>query len=151
MLYNVYYFYFVRGVLMLLYLGQNITLYSPLTIFFSFFALIIMALGLSLLFAILNYYYIDLSRFLGVLFRFLYFISGVFFSLDDLPQKVPYYLSFTPIFQCIEMIRSAFYINGQSQYLSYVYTILFSLITLFLGTLFYYVARYSVLKNGRSR
>ncbi|API87377.1 ABC transporter permease [Francisella uliginis] len=139
------------GCLMTLYLNQTITIYYPFRIFFSFFALIMMSLGLSLLFAILDYYYIDLNKFLGILFRFLYFTSGVFFSLNDLPQKAAYYFSFNPIFQCIEIIRSAFDINNLPQYLSYNYTITFSIAYLFLGTLFYYVARNNVLKNDRSR
>ncbi|MED7820384.1 MULTISPECIES: ABC transporter permease [unclassified Francisella] len=141
------------GTLMVLYSPQPVTVYYPLRIVFSFFILFLLALGLSLLFAILNYYYLDLNKFLSVLFRFLYFTSGVFFSLNDLPQKFAYYLSYNPIFQAIEIIRSAFDIKNSpsSQYLSYNYTLLFSIIVLFLGILFYYVARDNILMNARSR
>lgn len=135
-----------------LYLGQYaITIYYPLRIIFAFSTLIMMSLGLSLLFAILSYYYIDLDKFLSVLFRVLYFTSGVFFSLADIPQKAAYYLSYNPIFQAIEIIRSAFSINTLPQYLNYYYTVAFAVITLFIGVLFYYVARNNVLMNARSR
>lgn len=137
--------------LILLYLGEWIPVIQPLRIIFMTLQLIMITVGLGLFVAIIGYYYIDLKTFIGLVFRVLFYTSGIFFGINELPLKIQYYISFNPLLQIIEIIRSAF--NGQSMniYLSYEYTTFCSIICLFLGLAMYFIARRNILMNSRAR
>jgi len=63
--------------------------------------------------------------------RPLFFISGVFFTVEMLPIWVREYLLLNPLFHLIEMFRSAFFISFESQYTDLLYTTAFVLILFF--------------------
>lgn len=65
---------------------------------------------------------------------FMYFISGIVFVPDALPETVRYYLSFNPSLQTVEWMRSAYY-EGYSTILDRGYAVSFALVTIFLGLL----------------
>lgn len=136
---------------LIIYLNSGATLYHPVRIIYMIFILLAITLGVSLILAVVSYYYIDLPKFMGLVNRVLFFTSGVFFGLNDFPPNISYYLSFNPILQVIEFIRSAFSVEHLNVYLSYEYLIAFTICTLFLGVLCYYVARKNIMMNARSR
>ncbi|WP_407877132.1 ABC transporter permease [Francisella sciaenopsi] len=136
---------------LIIYLNSGTTIYHPIRIIYIVFILLALTLGGSLILAVISYYYIDLPKFMGIVNRILFFTSGVFFSLNDFPPNIAYYLSFNPILQIIEFIRSAFSVEHLNTYLSYNYLITFTICTLFLGILCYYVARKNIIMNARSR
>jgi len=141
----------IVSVLLIIYMKGDLNIYAPLRVIFMALFLVLITIGLALIVSIVSYYYIDLDKFLGVLLRMLYFVSGIFFSLDHLPQKLAYYLSFNPILQIIEYIRSGFSNHAPNMLLSYTYVLEMTIAFLFVGFLFYYSARHSILKNDRAR
>lgn len=64
----------------------------------------------------------------------LYMVSGIFFLPEALPEAARYYLSFNPVLQVVEWMRSAYY-DGYGSVLDKRYTIGFAVVMLFLGLL----------------
>ena len=80
-----------------------------------------------------------LSQVVPLLLRPLWFLSGVFFSIQQLPQWIRPWLSWNPILQAIELTRSAFdsdYILNPT-IISLPYLISCSIISITLGLWIY--------------
>lgn len=71
----------------------------------------------------------------SVLIRPLFFISGIFFTADILPDKIRHYALYNPLMQLGELFRSGFFTQYESNYVDIPYLTGFTLITLFLGLL----------------
>ena len=69
-----------------------------------------------------------------LLYILLYMISGVFFVPEALPVQLRYYLSFNPILQCIEWMRSAYY-DGYGVLLDKEYAVSFAVLLIIAGLL----------------
>lgn len=141
----------ITCVLILWYFEQLIIPRHSLRIIFACVNLLISSIGIGFLLSIFSYYYIDLSKFIGFVIRVLYFTSGVFFSIDRFPRYMQYYLSFNPLLQIVECIRSSFSDRGLSSYISYEYIIIFSALCLFLGVALYFISRKHILTKSRAR
>jgi capsular polysaccharide transport system permease protein len=63
----------------------------------------------------------------------LYISSGVMFVPDSLPEVARYYLSFNPVLQAIEWMRSAYYDGYGSLVLDKTYLIAWAACTIFSG------------------
>lgn len=70
----------------------------------------------------------------ALLYILLYMISGIFFVPDAMPEVVRYYLSFNPILQTIEWMRSAYY-DGYGMILDKGYAVAYAVILLGSGLL----------------
>ena len=77
-------------------------------ILFSFTCISILSFGLGLVLMVAGYRYPILLTIVPILIRPLYFLSGVFFSIQNLPQWLKPYLSWNPILQAIELSRKGF-------------------------------------------
>ena len=85
-----------------------------------------------------TFIYPSLQQFIPLIMRPLWFISGVFLSLRNLPQYLKPYLSWNPVFQAIELTRHSFsldFILDESVSLVYLWQCAF--LSLFVGFLFY--------------
>jgi capsular polysaccharide transport system permease protein len=71
----------------------------------------------------------------GLFNVFLYVTSGVFFVPSSLPPTLRYYLSFNPLLQIIEWLRSAYYEGYGLELLDRRYAVSFAMTLLFLGLL----------------
>jgi len=67
--------------------------------------------------------------------RPLFFISGVFFTVDMIPEGVRDIALLNPLLHLIELLRSAFFVGYDSIYASKVYAVFFVLSVLSLGLL----------------
>lgn len=65
----------------------------------------------------------------------IYISSGVMFVPSNLPDELVYYLSFNPVFQVVEWVRSAYYPGYASRHLDKSYVLFYGLVCLFLGLL----------------
>jgi|FEC22Drversion2_1045045.scaffolds.fasta_scaffold00324_22 capsular polysaccharide transport system permease protein len=59
----------------------------------------------------------------------LYMVSGIFFVVDTMPETIRYYLSFNPVLQTVEWMRSAYY-DGYGSILDKEYTVSFAVLML---------------------
>jgi len=74
----------------------------------SFLAIALTAAGIGLILMVAGHRYPSLPQFIPLAMRPLWFISGVFFSLDSLPYWLRPWLSWNPVLQSIELARKAY-------------------------------------------
>ena len=77
-------------------------------VLFSFLCISTISFGLGLILMIAGFRYPILQTTFPIIIRPLYFISGVFFSLQNLPQWLKPLLSWNPILQATELSRKGF-------------------------------------------
>lgn len=71
----------------------------------------------------------------AILIRPLFFISGIFFTVDIFPADLRQYALLNPVLQLIEMFRSSFFTEYESPQINLPYVIGFTLTVLCLGLL----------------
>ena len=89
----------------------------------SFILISIFSMGIGIFLMIATFRYEWVKSVVQFLLRPLWFISGVFFSLNDIPQNIRPYLSWNPILQSIELARHSFsesYLLNESVSLTYL-------------------------------
>ena len=104
-----------------------------------FITLSLCATGFGLFFMVAGFRFQWLSLVVPLFFRPLWFVSGVFFSINQLPQWLRPWLSWNPILQAIELTRSACDSNYilNPTVISLPYLITCAIITLTLGLWIY--------------
>ncbi len=70
----------------------------------SFISISITSMGVGIFLMIATFRYEWVKSIVQFLMRPIWFLSGVFFSLNDIPQNIRPYLSWNPILQSIEFI-----------------------------------------------
>ena len=89
----------------------------------SYISISIFSMGIGIFLMIATFRYEWVKSVVIFLLRPLWFISGVFFSLNDIPQNIRPYLSWNPILQSIELARHSFsetYLLNESVSLTYL-------------------------------
>ncbi len=74
----------------------------------SYLTLTFTALGLGIFFMVAGFRYPLLKTIVIFIQRPLFLTSGIFFSINNLPQSIRPWLSWNPILQCIELTRKGF-------------------------------------------
>lgn len=97
----------------------------------SFISIAIYSMGVGIFLMIARFRYEWVKSVVQFLMRPLWFLSGVFFSLNDIPQNFRPYISWNPILQSIELTRHSFANSYPlSEAISLTYLIQCSLIVL---------------------
>lgn len=94
-------------------------------------SLLLLASSIGLLFGIAEMYIEELKKVRALITRPIFIISGVFFSLQDIPPQYWKYLDWNPILHAVELARQASYQSFQAQGVSLEYLSLCSLVALF--------------------
>jgi capsular polysaccharide transport system permease protein len=92
----------------------------------------------GLLFGILMAYIPEVNKILNLLTRPLFFISGVFFALQDFPKEYWHYLDWNPILHAIELTRYAAYPAYGNEGVSVSFLSMVTLIITFLSLSVYH-------------
>ncbi len=103
------------------FLNMEIRLDDLLMLIICFLQLWVFAASLGIIFAIFRAFIPEIEKVRGMLVRPLFFISGVFFSLKDIPKEYWPYLNWNPILHSIELTRDAAYSSYQADGVSYFY------------------------------
>jgi capsular polysaccharide transport system permease protein len=69
----------------------------------------------------------------SILIRPLFFVSGLFFTAEMIPEQIRDYALLNPLLQLTELVRAAFFHEFESPHTDVTYVVLFTLVTLFLG------------------
>ncbi|RVV97606.1 sugar ABC transporter permease [Mesobaculum littorinae] len=70
----------------------------------------------------------------SIVTRPLFLASGVLFLFEDLPSGAQNILWYNPLFHILGLLRAGFYPTYDASYVSEIYVVGFSLVTLFMGT-----------------
>jgi capsular polysaccharide transport system permease protein len=113
---------------------EPVRIQSPLVVLAGIVLIGSFGFALSLIFGSLSPLIPDIepivSTFLG---RPLFFISGVFYTIDRIPEEFRFILIYNPLFHALEWTRSGFFPSFQSAYLDLKYALICFLVLLFLG------------------
>lgn len=116
---------------------------NPLLALAAFAALAVMSLGLGIMAFVLKQVMPKAAKLIPALTRDIYFVSGVFFSLDTLPTWAEKLLWWNPILQTIDMLREGI-LEGFLSPTSLGYVTLCALVSLSLGSAVYFAFRHKV-------
>ncbi|MDG1733782.1 MAG: ABC transporter permease [Thalassotalea sp.] len=106
---------------------------DPLLILFYIFLVWLLSVSLGLIFAIGKAFVGELSKIEALLLRPMFFISGIFFSLQDIPKQYWPYLDWNPFLHAVELARDASYKTFGAQGVSIEYLLMCTLVSLFLA------------------
>ncbi|MDO6691946.1 ABC transporter permease [Aliiglaciecola sp. 3_MG-2023] len=129
----------ILGIFIVMYfLKMEIKIANPLLMIFCIFVLWWFAVVLGLAVGILILYVPEVNKLVGLATRPLFFISGTFFSLQDIPKEYWSYLDWNPILHAIELARYAAYTEYGTEGVSFSYVAGTVLVTTFLSLSVYY-------------
>lgn len=117
--------------------GFNSTVAVPLKFLAAFFLLTLLGSGIGMILCVGQLRFPELSKLIPLLIRPLFFISGLFFSLNDIPTQYHHYLLWNPILHAIELMRSACYPTYTADSVSLGYLGVLALVAIFFGLAMY--------------
>lgn len=91
------------------------------------------ALGIGMILSSLAVFIPVLERLVPMVFRILFFVSGVFFSVDRFPHYIAEIMMWNPMLQAIELLRTSLHQGYIVEGLSYCYLGIFTICVLSLG------------------
>lgn len=132
---------FVYGIILVFmyFMFIEIRVDDALLLICCFFLLLLMSASLGLLFGIGELYLDEIKKVRQVVTRPIFFISGVFFSLQDVPQEFWPYLNWNPVLHAIELSRDAAHSNFGAKGVSITFLGISSLCSAFLALCCYSV------------
>jgi capsular polysaccharide transport system permease protein len=108
-------------IIMMYFMGMELHISNPLLFLVCFLLLWIFAVALGLLFGIAELFVKEIGKVRELLSRPMFFISGVFFSLQDIPREYWHFLDWNPILHAVELTRFAVYSTYGSEGVSLQY------------------------------
>lgn len=122
-------------------------LHNPLLIGAYFLQLWLIGVSLGLIFAIATSYIAEIKKIQSLLQRPMFFISGIFFSLQDIPKEYWGYLDWNPILHAVELTRDAAYPEFGAQGVSEMYLLRCTIICVFFALACYRITWKQVLSR----
>ena len=95
------------------------------------------AFSLGIFLGVLGYFYENFAKVVRIVMMPLMFVSGLFFSLDSLPQIAREILIYNPVLHFIEMIHGYYFFPLDDRYVDYRYMLLWTVVPGFLGLWLY--------------
>ncbi len=134
---NVFIFVSITLTLIFYLLGFNVAYENILAFIIAAFLITIMATGLGILFAVLDSYYRSTQRFINMSFRFLYFMSGIFYPVTIIPEPYLTYFLYNPVLQGVMLMRNSYNPDYDAALINIPYLAFFAFASLAVG-MFYY-------------
>lgn len=125
-------------ILIMFFLGVEITIDNTFRFITCFLLLALLAISIGMIFGIFELFVPEIrkSRELGT--RPLFFVSGVFFSLQDIPKEYWHFFDWNPILHAIELARYSVYSSYGNEGVSLNFLAMVSLIFLFISLSIYF-------------
>ncbi|MEG3755783.1 ABC transporter permease [Psychromonas arctica] len=96
-----------------------------------FFEVWLISISIGLVLALASCYVPEVKKLQVLAMRPMFFISGVFFSLQDIPEEYWHYLNWNPFLHAVELTRYAAYPSYGNAGVSYFYLDMFTLCSIF--------------------
>ncbi|WP_431296227.1 ABC transporter permease [Rahnella sp. PAMC 25559] len=117
--------------------GEDFTFSNIIALVTAWFLLIVFSLGVGLIFMVAGKTFPETEKFLPIIIKPLYFISGVMLPLHAIPKEYWQYVLWNPILHAIELSRLAVVEGYDADGVSLSYLAICSLGTLFIGLALY--------------
>ncbi len=118
----------------------EINISYPIAVIFNLLQVWLIAVSLGLLFALATCYVPEIKKIQQLLTRPLFFISGLFFSLQDIPQEYWHYLTWNPLLHAVELTRYAAYPSYGNAGVSEFFLNMFTICSVFLALACYHIS-----------
>jgi capsular polysaccharide transport system permease protein len=118
----------------------DIHISDPLSLLLILFKVAILSMSIGVIFALATCYVPEVDKIRSLIMRPMFFISGIFFSLQDIPPEYWPYLTWNPLLHAVELARYAAYHQYGDTGVSNVYLNLFTLSSLGLALVLYHIS-----------
>ncbi|ORE85157.1 polysialic acid capsule biosynthesis transport protein KpsM [Oceanococcus atlanticus] len=89
------------------WLDHDLPLYDPLHLLWALFSLYVLGVSIGLVFEVFGTIYPDLRKIIAMITRPMFFISGVFFTIDMMPAGIREVLVWNPVLHGVDLTRDA--------------------------------------------
>lgn len=113
--------------------------------------LLMLSLGLGFALSVMGPLWQESKKIVPVLLRPMFFISGIFFSANSLPESWKFWAMINPLLHASELLRRAMFLEYTSEEGSLAYLWMWGLVSMFLGLCLYRVYRVKVVTSGSIR
>ena len=117
--------------------------HAPLFILLVIITLFIFSLGLALMTSVIGVRYPEAAQLINMFMRPLYFLSGIFFPLQAMPEDYHVYLLWNPLLHGVEQLRAGWFSDYPADGTNIFYLFLWAMPIFFFGLAFY--------RNNRTR
>lgn len=117
--------------------GEYFAITNLLRLASSWTLLVLFSCGVGLIFMVVGNTFNETQKFLPILLKPLYFISGIMFPMHAIPKDYWPYLLWNPILHAVELSRESIMPGYLSEGVSLSYLALITLSTLFIGLALY--------------
>ncbi|WP_418135112.1 ABC transporter permease [Psychromonas sp. GE-S-Ul-11] len=118
----------------------DIEVYDPISIIIIFIQVWLISSSIGVLAAILTSFIPEFAKIQAMLMRPMFFISGIFFSLQDIPREYWHYLDWNPFLHAVELTRYAAYPSYGNEGVSQFYLDMFTLCSVFFALACYHIS-----------
>ena len=132
----------------LAYFGFTFRLGSVLRAIEVFLLMTLFSFGFGLFLATISPFFQDFKKIVPVVLQPLFFISGIFFSVNSLPESLLPYLLWNPILHGVELGRASLFEGYQSDHVSLSYLYLSALFSITLGLMLFRRFRIRLVTSG---
>ncbi len=108
-------------------LGYSASVENIPVLFFVFAEFTAFSLAMGLFCAVIGSFSDNFPKVIGLLMRPLFFSSGIFFAVQNVPEKFRWMLLLNPVLHFLEMIRSAHFAAFNSPFADHSYTLKWTL------------------------
>jgi capsular polysaccharide transport system permease protein len=119
--------------------------------FFGFilnsFLLTFLGFSFGILGGILFSFFENSKKIVNIILRMLYFSSGIFYSIDKIPNKYHDYFLYNPIFNLLENLRFYYFTGFQKIQNSEIYVLEWIFLSLFLGLFLLRIFEQKILRS----
>ena len=122
------------------FLRYEVQIADPLEIILNVIRVWLIASSLGLIFALMSCYVPEVDKLQSLAMRPIFFISGIFFSLQDIPREYWPYLTWNPLLHAVELTRYAAYPQYGDAGVSYFFLDMATLICVFFAFACYHIS-----------
>lgn len=118
----------------------DVEIHDAVSIILNFFKVWLLAISIGTMFGLSYCYIPELKKVQQLVTRPLFFISGIFFSLQDIPREYWHYLDWNPLLHAVELTRYAAYPSYGHEGVSYFFLDMCTLLSIFFALACYHIA-----------
>ena len=129
------------------YFGYFTDLHNLLGALSAFGLLVVFSAGLGFIASVIGPNYPELAKLVPLMVRPLYWISGIFYAADSIPESLRKYLLINPLLHVTDLIRANLFGSFTSTSASFTYLFFTAFLTFFFGLSYYRINRFDVITS----
>jgi capsular polysaccharide transport system permease protein len=121
------------------FLKMEMSIADPLEVILNIFRVWIISISIGLIFSLVSCFVPEFDKIRSLAMRPIFFISGIFFSLQDIPREYWHYLTWNPLLHAVELTRFAVYPQYGDAGVSYYFLDMVTILLAFFAIACYHV------------